>query len=73
MIQRGSGCPGRLRHSPPEGAVEELLYRYRRYLVVERGVGASTVRGYVRVAGQFLDGRVCSDGGLTWSVCGPGM
>lgn len=45
-----------------EGPVERLLYRYRRYLVVERGVGASSVRGYVRVAGQFLDGRVCSDG-----------
>ncbi len=46
----------------PEGPVERLLYCYRRYLVVERGVGASTIRGYVRVAGQFLDGRVCSDG-----------
>ncbi|HTW40711.1 MAG TPA: tyrosine-type recombinase/integrase [Solirubrobacteraceae bacterium] len=45
----------------PEGAVEGLLDRYRRYLVVERGVGASTVRGYVRVARLFLDGRVCSD------------
>jgi len=46
----------------PEGAVERLLYRYRRYLVVERGVGASTVRGYVRAVRPFLDGRVCSDG-----------
>jgi integrase/recombinase XerD len=45
-----------------EGPVERLLYRYRRYLVVERGVGASTIRGYVRVAGQFLDDRVYSDG-----------
>jgi integrase/recombinase XerD len=44
-----------------EGPVERVLYRYRRYLVVERGVGASSVRGYVRVARQFLDGMVCSD------------
>jgi site-specific recombinase XerD len=45
----------------PEGAVERLLCRYRRYLVVERGVGESTVRGYVRAVRPFLDGRVCSD------------
>ncbi len=46
----------------PEGPVEGLLDRYRRYLVVERGVGASTIRDYVRVVRPFLDGRVCSDG-----------
>ncbi len=44
-----------------EGVAERLLYRYRRYLVVERGVGASTIRGYVRAARLFLEGRVCSE------------
>lgn len=42
--------------------VEMLLCRYRRYLVVERGVGVSTVRGYVSAVRPFLDGRVCCDG-----------
>jgi len=46
----------------PEGPVEGLLCRYRRYLVVERGVGASTVRGYAGAVRPFLDGRVRSDG-----------
>ncbi|MFI5091050.1 MAG: tyrosine-type recombinase/integrase [Terriglobales bacterium] len=46
----------------PEGPVEGLLDRYRRYLVVERGVSASTVRGNVRAVRPFLDGRVSSDG-----------
>ncbi len=48
--------------SAPEGPVEGLLCRYRRYLVVERSVGVSTVRGYVRAVRPFLDGRVSFDG-----------
>jgi integrase/recombinase XerD len=46
----------------PEGPVEGLLWRYRRYLVRERGVGASTVRGYLGAVRPFLDGRFSCDG-----------
>jgi integrase/recombinase XerD len=37
--------------------VELLLERYRRYLVVERGLSAGTARGYVDAVRPFLDGR----------------
>lgn len=39
-----------------EGPVEALLERYRRYLVRERGLMATTVARYEGVAGLFLDG-----------------
>ena len=38
--------------------VEALLERYRRYLLVERGLAEGTVRGYVDVVRPFLAGRV---------------
>lgn len=41
----------------PAGPVEELLERYRRYLVAERGFRDPTARRYARVVGSFLDGR----------------
>jgi site-specific recombinase XerD len=59
---RGLGATPAPRMPVLEGPVEGLLCRYRRYLVVERGVGASTIRGYVRAVRPFLDGRVRSDG-----------
>src|SRR6266496_4740856 len=37
---------------------EELLERYRRYLLVERGLAAGTVRGYVDIIRPFLAERV---------------
>lgn len=42
----------------PQGSVEELLERYRRYLTVERGLGAPTARGYVSAVRPFLVGRL---------------
>jgi integrase/recombinase XerD len=42
----------------PQGPVAELLERYRRYLTVERGLGAPTARGYVSAARPFLVGRL---------------
>lgn len=42
--------------------VEALLERYRRYLTVERGLTAGTVRGYVDVVRPFLVGRVSAEG-----------
>lgn len=44
------------------GPVEELLERYRRYLLVERGLAGETVRGYVKIVRPFLAGRVGSGG-----------
>lgn len=42
--------------------VEELLERYRCYLLVERGLAAGTVRGYVDIVRSFVAGRVAADG-----------
>jgi integrase/recombinase XerD len=46
----------------PSGPVETALERYRRYLVVERGLGSATARGYVDAMRPFLQGRVAPDG-----------
>src|SRR6266508_4644362 len=42
--------------------VDELLERYRRYLLGERGLAMGTVRGYVDIVRPFLAGRVAADG-----------
>lgn len=42
--------------------VEELLERYRRYLLGERGLAEGTVRGYVDIVRSFVAGRVAADG-----------
>lgn len=49
---------------PPPTEVEELLVRYRVYLLRERGLAASTVRGYADLVRPFLAGREQPDGGL---------
>ncbi|MGH3032644.1 MAG: tyrosine-type recombinase/integrase, partial [Gaiellaceae bacterium] len=41
---------------------DELLERYRRYLLLERGLATGTVRGYVEIVRPFLAGRVAADG-----------
>lgn len=46
----------------PEGPVEELLWRYRRYLTVERGLTPETARGYVDAVRPFLAGRLSAEG-----------
>jgi integrase/recombinase XerD len=45
-----------------QGPVEELLGRYRRYLVVERELAPTTVVGYVDRVRPFLAARVTADG-----------
>ncbi len=42
-------------------AVEELLGRYRDWLLVERGLTAGTVRGYLDCVRPFVTGRVRGD------------
>jgi integrase/recombinase XerD len=46
----------------PCGPVEVALERYRKYLTVERGLGAETARGYVDAVRLFLHRRVLPDG-----------
>ena len=40
----------------PDGPVEELLFRYRRYLEIERGLAAGSSRVYVHWVQPFLEG-----------------
>lgn len=57
----------------PDGPVEVALARYRRYLLVERGLNAVTVRVYVDAVRPFLAGRVAGDGvGLELGNLGAG-
>jgi len=42
--------------------VDEMLERYRGFLLGERGLAAGTVRGYVDIVRPFLAGRVAADG-----------
>ena len=46
----------------PGGPVDVALERYRRYLMVERGLSVITVRVYVDAVRPFLAGRVLPDG-----------
>jgi integrase/recombinase XerD len=54
---------------PPVGPVEELLERYRLYLIRERGFGDEAAPRYARVMRPFLDG-LASHGGLDLSRLG---
>jgi len=49
---------------PVVTAAGELLERYRRYLVVERGLTAGTARGYVDIVRPFVESRVDPAGAL---------
>jgi integrase/recombinase XerD len=57
-----------LGHSPPpsvptpEGPVEELLFRFKDYLVIERGLGAPSARRYADAVRPFLASRVTPEG-----------
>lgn len=46
----------------PDGPVEVVLARYRRYLQVERGLNGITARVYANAVRPFLAGRVTPDG-----------
>jgi integrase/recombinase XerD len=49
---------------PARSSVELLLDRYREYLLVERGLVAGTVRGYLDLVRPFMASRVGQDGEL---------
>jgi integrase/recombinase XerD len=59
---RGLGVAPPVPAAERTGPVEELLARYREYLVKERGLAAGTVGNYLREAGLFLATRVRADG-----------
>lgn len=59
---RGLGVLAAQEVLAPEGPVEIVLARYRRYLLVERGLNAVTARVYVNAVRPFLIGRVLPDG-----------
>jgi hypothetical protein len=48
--------------SAPATSAGVLLERYRRYLVTERGLAATTARGYADMVRPFLAGREDADG-----------
>lgn len=50
----GVGVVPRFEPAVPNTAVELLMDRYRRYLVDERGLAASSIRNYAEVARDFL-------------------
>lgn len=60
--------------APAASSVDVLLAAFGRYLLVERGLAAGTVRGYMTHARWFLDGlpggglAVLSAGGVTGAV-----
>jgi integrase/recombinase XerD len=46
----------------PEGPVEGLLWRYRSYLALERGLVPAAADGYVHAVRPFLVGRLSAEG-----------
>jgi integrase/recombinase XerD len=44
------------------GPVEQLLQRYRRFLIEQRGFRAGTAGAYLDLVRPFVDGFVCDDG-----------
>jgi integrase/recombinase XerD len=68
---RGVGAAPAPVVSVPEDPVGELLWRYRSYLTVERGLALETVQSYARAVRPFLEDRLspqglrleCLDGG----------
>ncbi len=62
MYLRGLGVVPGPRALSPEGPVLAVLERYRRYLLVERGLSVITARVYVDAMRPFLADRVLPDG-----------
>jgi integrase/recombinase XerD len=61
---RGLGAVAQDLPAAPTGPVEALLARFRDYLLVERGLAATTAALNVRLARPFLADRVSADGQL---------
>lgn len=59
---RGLGVVPEAPEIEPDGPVDRLLARYRRYLLVERSLAPTTAHGYLAAVRPFLAGRVTPDG-----------
>ncbi|MGH3721508.1 MAG: tyrosine-type recombinase/integrase [Pseudonocardiaceae bacterium] len=59
---RGLGVTPRPGVAVPATRAEELVERYRGYLLVERGLQVKAARGYVDLVRPFIAGRVSADG-----------
>lgn len=59
---RGLGVAPQTVIAAPATPAEELVERYRGYLLVERGLGVKVARGYVDLVRPFIAGRVRADG-----------
>jgi site-specific recombinase XerD len=59
---RGLGVAPQPVVTAPVTPVEELVERYRGYLLVERGLQVKVARGYVDAVRPFIAGRVRADG-----------
>jgi integrase/recombinase XerD len=65
-VLRGLGVLALGQPEPVGSPTDRLLARFERYLLVERGLAAGTVRGYVTHARRFLDGLASAElDGLT--------
>lgn len=51
------GALSEVRHVGPRTALERVLADYAAYLRQERSLAASTIRGYIDIAAQFLEGQ----------------
>jgi integrase/recombinase XerD len=60
---RALGLVGPLEAAVAQTAADELIERYRCYLLVERGLAVVTVVDYVSLVRPFIEGRT-ADGGL---------
>jgi integrase/recombinase XerD len=59
---RGLGVAPQPVVAGPATPVEDLVERYRGYLLVERGLAVKVARGYVDLVRPFIAGRVGADG-----------
>lgn len=65
-VLRGLGVLALEQLEPASSPTDRLLASFERYLLVERGLAAGTVRGYLRHARRFLDGLASAElDGLT--------
>lgn len=68
---QGLGVAPALVEPAPDGPLDELIERYRRYLVVERGLVAATVRYYLADAQVFLADWVDGSGSRLSEISAP--
>lgn len=59
---RGLGVVPPAAEPVPDTPIDQLLARYRRYLLVERSLASATASGYLAAVRPFLESRITPDG-----------